>query len=80
MVMVSQVRGFRPGRTGRGLVEKAPKPAVVTVSPPARASAIAENTALTAESASDLDREVLAAMWAASSRLCIPDHHRGLFG
>ena len=76
MVMVSPVRGLRPVRSGRDRVEKAPKPAIVTVSPLASASAMAENTALTAESTSDLDREVLAATWAASSRLFIVDSSR----
>ena len=58
--MVSPVRGLRPGRAARERVEKAPKPAIVTGSPPASASKMAENTALTAASASDPDSEVLA--------------------
>ena len=58
-------------RARRDLVEKAPKSVIVTVSPRASASAMAENTALTAASASDLDSEVLAATWAASSVLVI---------
>ena len=61
MVMLSRVRGLRPERAGRDRVEKAPKPAIATVSPPASASAMAENTALTAASASDLDSEILTA-------------------
>ena len=72
MVMVSPVRGLRPVRAGRERVEKAPKPAIVTVSPLASASAMAENTALTAAAASDFDSEVLAATPTASSRLFIP--------
>lgn len=71
MAMLSPVRGLRPVRAGRDRVEKAPKPAIVTVSPPASASAMAENTAFTAASASDLASEVLAVRWAASSVLVI---------
>jgi len=72
MAMLSPVRRLRPVRAGRDRVEKAPKlSATVTVSPLESASPMVENTALTAASASDLDSEVLAATWAASSRLII---------
>ena len=57
MVMVSPVCGLRPCRAARRRVENVPNPAMVMVSPPARASAMAENTALTAEAASVQDRD-----------------------
>ena len=54
-------------RSGReGLRQK---PAIVRLSPLASASAMAENPARPATSASELDREVLAATWAVSSRV-----------
>lgn len=42
MAVLSPVRGLRPWRAGRDRVEKAPKLAIVAVSPPASASAMAE--------------------------------------
>ena len=71
MVTHWPVRGFVALGWGRDLVDKIPKPAILTVSPSPRASAMAEITALTASSASALHREVLEARWAMRSELFI---------
>ena len=57
MAMLSPVRGFRPWRAARILVENVPNPAMLTVSPFASTSLIAENIAFTALSAAALDSE-----------------------
>ena len=68
---LSGARGLRPWRAGRDFGEMVPKPATVTISPPTRASAMAENTGLTAASAPALDMDVWAATRAASWALVI---------
>ena len=67
MAMVSPVRGFLPSRGGRSRVEKVPNPAMATVSPQARASAMVANTARTASAATDFDSDVPAATFETSS-------------
>ena len=62
MVMVSPVRGLRPGRAGRDRVEKAPKPAIVTVSPPASASAMGLHVMPVGEAAGDFGGRRVAAL------------------
>ena len=61
MSMLSPVAGFLPRRTARVVVEKAPNPAKVTVPLLARASAMAENTAVTAAVASAFESDAAAA-------------------
>ena len=58
MVMLSPLRGLRPWGTGLDFVDKVPKPAIVAVTPSARASPMVENAALSAASAPVLDMEV----------------------
>ena len=64
MSMRSPVRALRPRRAKRDLVEKVPNPAIRAVSPRASASAMVENTAV---SASALDSDDLVATRAARS-------------
>ncbi len=45
MVIVLPVCGFRPGRAGRAVTEKVPKPTSRTLSPAFMAAVIAANTA-----------------------------------
>ena len=59
--MASPVRGLRPFRAERCLMVNVPNPAMATVSPAARASAMAENMALTAVSASVRNMDAAAA-------------------
>ena len=72
--MLSPVRGLRPWRAGRLLVEKVPNPAMVTVSSLARASLMAENTAFTAPSAVALDKPAWPATWEEISDFFIRFH------
>ena len=67
MALRSPVRGLRPSRGGRVLVEKVPNPAMVTVSPFASVSVMVVNTALTAASEAALVSEVRLATRDASS-------------
>ena len=57
MMIGSPVFGPLPQRTDRVLVEKVPKPAIVTVSPPASASPMAVNTTSTTECPAALDSD-----------------------
>ena len=72
MGMLSPVRGLRPWRAARRLVLNVPKPAMATLSPSAGTSAMVEHMAVSAESASVLDREAASATRADSSDLFIP--------
>ena len=67
----SPVRGLRPVRAERSLVENGPNPVMETVSPAARVSEMVANMAPTAVSASVLDMEEGAATRAHSSGLFI---------
>ena len=61
MATASPVCGLRPERAGRSLAVNFPKPAMVTVSPRARAPAMAEKMAPAAAAASAFDSDVAAA-------------------
>jgi hypothetical protein len=56
--MISPVEGLRPVRAPRSLLSKVPKPTNCTLSPAAMVSAMVSIVALTALSASFLDRPV----------------------
>ena len=67
MATASPVSGFRPVRAGRSRVVNFPNPAMATVSPLARASAMLENSASSAAPASAFDSDVAAATCVRSS-------------
>ena len=69
MVMDSPVCGLRPCRAARARRVNVPNPAIMTLSPLARVSVMAENTASMTLSAPALDREASAATRAESSDL-----------
>ena len=75
MAMGSPVRGFRPRRAACVLVAKVPNPATVTVSPLARALAVAVNSAVTAAVALAYESDSAAATCEQRSERIMMVHH-----
>ena len=73
MAMVAPVRGFRPVRGARSRAVKVPNPAMVTVCPAARASAMVPSTVRSADAACEPESDVRAATAEASCvRFSVP--------